>query len=124
MVDEDVATKYKEQLQKADGVIHNGPAYFRGGQEIFEFVVSQPNQIKSATDNVGTYSTTNNDIRFRTIPQEFKQSLQQKAYTKENTFNSLSADTQMYFANQGITEEEFNSWSKAEKDYAKECAGI
>ena len=32
-----------------------------------EFVVFNSNQIKSATENVGTFSNENNDIRFRTI---------------------------------------------------------
>lgn len=38
-------------------------AYFFGDET---FVAFEPNQIKSATDNVGTFSKENNDIRYRT----------------------------------------------------------
>lgn len=31
------------------------------------YIATNPNQIKSATDNVGTYSTENNDIRFQIV---------------------------------------------------------
>ena len=37
-----------------------------------EYVVFNPNQIKSATDNTGEFSTTNDDIRFSRFPREFK----------------------------------------------------
>ena len=35
-----------------------------------EIVVVNPNQIKSATDNIGTFSTTNNDIRYSSITEQ------------------------------------------------------
>ena len=70
MVDEDVVAQYKEQLEGADGVIHNGPAYFRGGEPIFEIVASKPNQIKSATENNGEYSEDEDDIRYRIVDDQ------------------------------------------------------
>ena len=35
-----------------------------------EIVVVNPNQIKSATDNIGTFSTTNNDIRYSSVTEQ------------------------------------------------------
>ena len=33
-------------------------------------VVNNPNQIKSATDNIGTYSTTNDNIRYSSVTEQ------------------------------------------------------
>ena len=35
-----------------------------------DYLVRNPNQIKSATDNIGTFSTTNNDIRYSSITEQ------------------------------------------------------
>ena len=35
-----------------------------------EWVAINPNQIKSATDNIGTYSTTNDDVRYSSITEQ------------------------------------------------------
>lgn len=63
-VDDEIAEIYRDNIDRADGVIHNGPAYFRGGEYIFEVVVKEPNQIKSATENIGTFDSANDDIRY------------------------------------------------------------
>lgn len=42
----------------------------------YEQVVFSPNQIKSATDNIGTYSKDSDDIRYRTIPYNRRSSKQ------------------------------------------------
>lgn len=49
--------EFTEALSKAgyDGVVYDNT----------EWVVYKPNQIKSATDNVGTFDSTNDDIRYR-----------------------------------------------------------
>ena len=61
----------REKLQAAgyDGVVYPDWYEFRPGSErrtTFDnsFIALSPNQIKSATDNVGTYSTEDDDIRF------------------------------------------------------------
>ena len=38
--------------------------------KIAEIVVFKPNQIKSATSNTGTFSTTNDDIRYSSITEQ------------------------------------------------------
>ena len=42
----------------------NGTINPLGNTGAFEFVIKNPNQIKSATENVGTYSASSNDIRY------------------------------------------------------------
>jgi hypothetical protein len=56
--------KFREALEKAgyDGVI-----YKYDGLKQDEIVVFNPNQVKSATDNVGTYDTNNDDIRYQRV---------------------------------------------------------
>ena len=57
-------TPYDSELSKYDGVlqtlIENGEVLYMA-----EIVVPDANQIKSATDNVGTFSTESDDIRYR-----------------------------------------------------------
>lgn len=57
-------TPYDSELSKYDGVlqtlIENSEVLYMS-----EIVVPNANQIKSATDNVGTFSTESNDIRYR-----------------------------------------------------------
>lgn len=65
------------------------------------------NQIKSATDNIGTFSRTNNDIRYREVPN--------------SSFKSLSEDVQENLLKKGWTAEKFNSISQEERDQAVKC---
>ena len=71
------------------------------------FVVFNPNQIKSATDNVGTLSRTNDDIRYREVPN--------------SSFKSLSEDVQENLLKKGWTAEKFNSISQEERNQAIKC---
>lgn len=52
--------EFSEALRNAgyDGVVYDST----------EYVAFNPNQIKSATENVGTFDANNDDIRFRTTP--------------------------------------------------------
>ena len=74
---------------------------------IEEYIVSNPNQVKSATDNIGTFSTTNDDIRYRVVPN--------------SSFEVLRAEEKEMLLNKGWTEEKFNSISQEERDYAVKC---
>ena len=55
--------KERLRLQKEgyDGVITEEDGV------IYEFIAFEPNQIKSATDNIGTFDSNNPDIRFRSV---------------------------------------------------------
>ena len=95
-----------------------------------EFVVSSPNQIKSATDNIGTYSKDNDDIRYQKEDNNVNQdgtikSLESMRITpKIIDYNSLDIRTKLELEQQGFTEEEFNRLSEKEKDAIIECAAF
>lgn len=84
-------------------ILEGNEAAFSSG----EYLVSSPNQIKSATDNVGTFSRTNDDIRYREVPN--------------SSFKSLSEEVQENLLKKGWTEEKFNSISQEERDQAIKC---
>ncbi len=56
-----------KDIEENDGVIAEYPE--DTGVDWKEYVVPEPNQIKSATDNTGEFSTTDDDIRKFTTPQ-------------------------------------------------------
>ena len=65
------------------------------------YFVKEPNQIKSATDNIGTYSKENNDIRLRKIEEDNK-----------------------LFLENGYSENWIKNATEEEKEIAKYCIGI
>lgn len=76
----------------------------RGGTS-YSFIT--PNQIKSATDNVGTFSRTDDDIRYREVPN--------------SSFESLDTEMQENLLKKGWTAEKFDSISQEERDQAIKC---
>lgn len=71
------------------------------------FAVYNPNQVKSATDNVGTFSRTDDDIRYREVPN--------------SSFESLDTEMQENLLKKGWTKEKFDSISQEERDQAIKC---
>ena len=71
------------------------------------FIAFNSNQIKSATENIGTFSRTDNDIRYRKIPN--------------SSFESLDAEIQENLLKKGWTAEKFDSISQEERDQAVKC---
>ena len=69
--------------------------------------VSNPNQLKSATQNIGTFSRTNDDIRYRKVPN--------------SSFESLNTEMQENLLKKGWTAEKFDSISQEERDQAIKC---
>ena len=84
-------TKYENKAEK--------------GGTSYSFIT--PNQIKSATDNVGTFSRTNDDIRYREVPN--------------SSFESLDTGMQENLLKKGWTAEKFDSISQEERDQAVKC---
>lgn len=84
-------TKYENKAEK--------------GGTSYSFIT--PNQIKSATDNVGTFSRTNDDIRYREVPN--------------SSFKSLDTEMQENLLKKGWTAEKFDSISQEERDQAVKC---
>lgn len=74
---------------------------------IDEYIAINPNQVKSATENIGTYSTTNNDIRYRKVPN--------------SSFEMLNSELQENLLKKGWTAEKFDSISQEERDQAIKC---
>lgn len=72
-----------------------------------QIYVKNPNQIKSATDNIGTFSRTNDDIRYREVPN--------------SSFESLDTEMQENLLKKGWTAEKFDSISQEERDHAIKC---
>lgn len=64
----------KERLDISYGNIEGFPKYDPSLEKEYDYhntdiyALDNPNNIKSATDNVGAFSTENNDIRFRSVP--------------------------------------------------------
>jgi hypothetical protein len=74
------------------------------------WAVLNPNQLKSATDNVGTFSKENNDIRYRKVPNL--------------SFETIDSNIKELLINKGWTEERFNSISQDERDHVIKCLGV
>lgn len=69
--------------------------------------VRNSNQIKSATDNIGTFDTNNPDIRYRVVPN--------------SSFDVLRAEEKEMLLKKGWTAEKFDSISQEERDQAIKC---
>ena len=74
------------------------------------YVVTKPNNIKSATSNTGEFSTTNDDIRYRVVPN--------------SSWSAVDNETKKSLEAKGWTQEKFNSISQEERDQAVECIGL
>lgn len=71
------------------------------------YMVLNSNQIKSATENIGTFSRTDDDIRYRKVPN--------------SSFKSLDTEMQENLLKKGWTAEKFDSISQEERDQAIKC---
>lgn len=72
-----------------------------------------PNQIKSATDNIGTYSRSNDDIRYRRLGE-----------VRISTLDMVPQEERQILEKKGWTTEHFNRISQRERDKALECLGL
>lgn len=84
-----------------------------------EIVVTNPNQIKSATDNIGTFDANNPDIRYREAgitPKDIQQ------YHRERLDYSNLDDTQKaLLEDRGISEEQYSFLTQAERENLRMC---
>lgn len=98
----DLGTGWKQLITEGfDGGL------YRAVEGDTSFVVFDSNQIKSATDNVGTFSGTDDDIRYREVPN--------------SSFKSLDTEMQENLLKKGWTAEKFDSISQEERDQAVKC---
>lgn len=88
--------EYKNAIAEGyDGVVAENT--FDGENEMTQIVVHRPNQIKSATDNVGTFDEGNDDIRFsvKDIQEEYDIPSELFDYYKKSIeLGNLTAATQ------------------------------
>lgn len=82
------------------------------------YFVKEPNQIKSATDNIGTFSRENNDIRYREAEQEM--SVKQYHFQKLMYVN-LSEEDKEYIKERGMSVRDYSSMNQAEKELFWKC---
>lgn len=74
-------------LNDKDGIIgYDASGLNEKGEWLYsegtEYVVFNPNQIKSATDNTGEFSTTNNDIRYSSVTEQPNRQQSVQAFTE------------------------------------------
>lgn len=74
-----------------------------------DYIVFEPNQIKSATDNIGTFDSSNPDIRYRRVD------------TRITNWDSVSEEQKEILSKKGWTEEKYNSVSQEERDQVLRC---
>lgn len=78
-----------------DGIISR---IYNSDAEWYEYIVFESNQIKSATDNVGTYDENNDDIRYQKMDSE----------QKDNDGRTLSNWQAEYFKNSKVRDKDGN----------------
>lgn len=97
------------------GPIFNSSSYdgFIKNKAANVYVVTNPNNIKSATDNIGTFSTTDNDIRYRKFTtQDLNNLKKQWQEGLENSVNNKNINKSRYAIN--------NAWGKWKSDKLRE----
>ena len=112
-----LTTQQKEVINKSSGAIlrnvdetlakYRGDITIKGLYVGTDYIVFNPNQIKSATSNIGTFDSNNPDIRYRVVPN--------------SSFESLSKEDREILLKKGWTQEKFDSISQEERDQAVKC---
>jgi hypothetical protein len=67
------------QKDNTDGVI--AITKIGGKEKVYEIKAMSPNQIKSATENNGDFSGENNDIRFRSVSEELRETTEETMFS-------------------------------------------
>lgn len=98
---------HKKNISKEEADLVNSKDGIIDLVEDNEFVVKNSNQIKSATDNIGTFDTNNPDIRYRVVPN--------------SSFEVLKAEEKEMLLKKGWTAEKFDSISQEERNQAVKC---
>lgn len=80
-----------------------------------QWVVKNPLQIKSATDNTGVFATNDTNIY-----DTFEQDLLDYKYRKTD-YSKLDAETKEYLTQRGISEEKYNSMAAEQREILLQC---
>ena len=73
---------HKKHISKEENNLVNSKDGIIDLVEDNEFVVTDPNQVKSATSNIGEFSTTNDDIRFSSVTEQPNRQQSVQAFTE------------------------------------------
>lgn len=110
----DVANIKAEEVNTAyeghDGINH------QNGEEL---IIWDSNKVKSATDNVGTFSTTNDDIRYR--ESRITPEAIQQYHREQLDYSNLDDSQKSLLEDRGITEEQYEFLTQAERENLKQC---
>ena len=102
------------ELKQYDGVLYTG-----GDAKYEEIVIRTSNQIKSATDNIGTFDANNDDIRFMRA-DTFKQELLAHRANKV-AYDNLSQEEKEYLALRKVTEKDYEALNTDQKEILLHC---
>ena len=94
--------------------VYDGPAVKQDVRIVFA-----SNQIKSATDNIGTFSTTNDDIRYR--ESRITPEAIQQYHREQLDYSNLDDSQKNLLEDRGITEEQYEFLTQAERENLKQC---
>lgn len=84
-------------------------------EELFigtDYVVFEPNQIKSATDNIGNYSRENDNIYYRKI---------ENYYADKLRYQNLSEEDKSYLSQHNVPQNIYDSMTQTEKELLWHC---
>lgn len=95
----------------------------KGKGNDIDFIIFEPNQIKSATENNGNFSTENNDIRYREAQSlsEDSYSAIQEYYNEKTYYDNLNKEDKNFLKEVGISIEEWNSLPKEIRESKLHC---
>ena len=102
----------KRELPNNDGMIYAPDGIHADN---FEIKVFNPNQIKSATDNVGTFSTQSNDIKLQRLPNSTRREYllnKLKSYYSQQDYvrDQVQRDLGMFLAtHRGFSQKKFGT---------------
>ena len=109
----------EEENSPYDGLILKNVVETEDNEIATDVVTIKSNQIKSATDNIGTFDSNNPDIRYReaNITPEAIQKYHQEKLDYSNLDNTQKA----LLEDRGISEEQYSFLTQAEKENLRMC---
>lgn len=118
LINEEDAKLIGTELSTSDSVVisYKNP-YIKYG----EIVVADPNQIKSATDNIGTFSKESDDIRFMETPQSKFQRELAEYKRRKYAYDNLDQETRDYLSMRHVTKDEYSNLDDDQKEIFLSC---
>ena len=109
----------EEENSPYDGLILKNVIETEDNEIATDVVTIKSNQIKSATDNIGTFDSNNPDIRYREAsitPEAI-----QKYHQEKLDYSNLDNTQKVLLEDRGISEEQYSFLTQAEKENLRMC---